>query len=317
KLLEIDGPRHFINGTERPTVTTGLKHRLLTRLGYDEGRGYFDTFDLPCLQRVHCIRPEMARKQFLFLTKKAKLHEALMAEQSFYNFKEIEKIAKKSEPMEAFEIRTGADGDRLVSMEKVGSQNMYVTPARRGGELEAPQPSCMNWGIRNHQSAVWRLSSYPCSYWALPSSQKAALMTRLDKSRATLQSSEEAVAEAEGRKEELSAALEASGITQEKSAAMRVEFEELEGKRRKLTADLESLEATDPSKIKEQSARAISDRSLIAKIVLPVEEMRRSRDLLDIWTDNICTVRQFIASRGGMSEEQVDREFGIDPSIFD
>ncbi|KAF4690137.1 hypothetical protein FOZ60_000593 [Perkinsus olseni] len=35
KLLEIDGPRHFINGTERPTVTTELKHRLLTRLGYD------------------------------------------------------------------------------------------------------------------------------------------------------------------------------------------------------------------------------------------------------------------------------------------
>lgn len=27
--------------------------------------------------------------------KKAKLHEALMSDQSFYNFKEIEKIAKK------------------------------------------------------------------------------------------------------------------------------------------------------------------------------------------------------------------------------
>ncbi|KAF4717922.1 Meiotic nuclear division protein 1 [Perkinsus olseni] len=137
-------------------------------------------------------------------------------------------------------------------------------------------------------------------YWALPSSQKAALMTRLDKSRASLQSSEEALAEAEGRKKEISSALEASGVTQEKSAAMRVAFEELEGKRRKLTADLEALEATDPSKMKEQ-----------------IEEMRRSRDLLDIWTDNICTVRQFIASRGGMSEERVDKEFGIDPSIFD
>ncbi|KAF4732676.1 Meiotic nuclear division protein 1, partial [Perkinsus olseni] len=140
KLLEIDGPRHFINGTGRPTVTTELKHRLLTRLGYDDDRSYFDTIDLPCLQRMHCIRPEMARKQFLFLIKKAKLHEALMAEQSFYNFKEIEKIAKKLEPIDPFWARSSlrcgivpqsvkevvqhlVDGDRLVSMEKVGSQN--------------------------------------------------------------------------------------------------------------------------------------------------------------------------------------------------
>ncbi|KAF4673836.1 Meiotic nuclear division protein 1 [Perkinsus olseni] len=273
KLLEIDGPRHFINGTERPTVTTELKHRLLTRLGYDVRHIRWDSWPkdalhssgdgpkaVPVSYRVTETMPKRAKGLSLD-QKKAKLHEALMAEQSFYNFKEIEKIAKKCGivPQSVKEVvQHLVDGDRLVSMEKVGSQNIY---------------------------------------WALPSSQKAALMTRLDKTRASLQSSEEALAEAEGRKEEISSALGASGVTQEKSAAMRVEFEELEGKRRKLTADLEALEATDPSKIKEQ-----------------IEEMRRSRDLLDIWTDNICTVRQFIATRGGMSEEQVDKEFGIDPT---
>ncbi|KAF4656388.1 Meiotic nuclear division protein 1 [Perkinsus chesapeaki] len=248
KLLEIDGPRHFINGTEKPTVSTELKHRLLTHLGYD---------------------------------KKAKLHEALMAEQSFYNFKEIEQIAKKCGivPQSVKEVvQHLVDGDRLVTMEKVGSQNIY---------------------------------------WALPSSQKATLIAKLEKNKSLLKSSEDALEEAKARKGELEKELEASGITQssrgrqivadstfkfhqEKSAALRKEFEELDGKRRKLTSELEELEAADPKIIRKQ-----------------IEEMRRSRDLVDIWTDNISTIRQFIASRGGMSEEDVDKEFGIDPSIFE
>lgn len=62
-------------------------------------------------------------------------------------------------------------------------------------------------------STVLFQSSLP-SYWALPSSQKAGLLTKLEKGRASLQASEEALAEAESRKEDIVAALEASGVTQ-------------------------------------------------------------------------------------------------------
>lgn len=76
---------------------------------------------------------------------------------------------------------------------------------------------------------------------------------------------------------------------------MRAEFEELEGKRRKLAANLEELEAADPNKIKQQSEFENSICWWPTYLFL-VEEMRRSRDLVDIWTDNISTVRQYVST---------------------
>jgi hypothetical protein len=67
-------------------------------------------------------------KGLSFDEKKQKLARAMTTEASFYNFKEIEVIAKKNGivPQSVKEVLDCLIGDRVVIQEKIGSLNMYV-----------------------------------------------------------------------------------------------------------------------------------------------------------------------------------------------
>jgi len=67
-------------------------------------------------------------KGLSFDEKKQKLAKAMITEGSFYNFKEIELIAKRNGivPQSVKEVLDCLIGDRVVIQEKIGSLNMYV-----------------------------------------------------------------------------------------------------------------------------------------------------------------------------------------------
>ena len=69
-------------------------------------------------------------KGLSFEEKKQKLAKAMITEGLFYNFKEIEVIAKKNGivPQSVKEVLDCLVGDRVVIQEKIGSLNMYVFP---------------------------------------------------------------------------------------------------------------------------------------------------------------------------------------------
>ena len=66
-------------------------------------------------------------KGLSFDEKKQKLVHAMIVDASFYNFKEIELIAKKNGivPQSVKEVLDCLIGDRLVTQEKIGSLNIY------------------------------------------------------------------------------------------------------------------------------------------------------------------------------------------------
>jgi hypothetical protein len=67
-------------------------------------------------------------KGLSFDEKKQKLAKAMSNDGLFYNFKEIEVIAKKNGivPQSVKEVLDCLIGDRIVTQEKIGSLNMYV-----------------------------------------------------------------------------------------------------------------------------------------------------------------------------------------------
>ena len=69
-------------------------------------------------------------KGLSFDEKKQKLVRAMTVDASFYNFKEIELMAKKNGivPQSVKEVLDCLIGDRLVTQEKIGSLNMYDIP---------------------------------------------------------------------------------------------------------------------------------------------------------------------------------------------
>ena len=101
-------------------------------------------------------------KGLSFDEKKQILARVMASDAMYYNFKEIELMARKNGivPQSVKEVLDCLVGDRIVNQEKIGSLNMYVSP------IEPTQ--------------------YLCSFWAFSSNEIASLQGQITSAESTV-----------------------------------------------------------------------------------------------------------------------------------